>query len=106
MSAPTGARIWGRQSLARGGVELKLFFRERGRAAREAVLLLFLLASIFGGQITADAEPPALLPDELARFEAAGAWEHGRIALVLSAWCVGGLLLCLGTFRWRSSRDG
>ena len=29
-------------------------------------------------------------------------WEHGRIALVLAAWCVGGLVLCLMTFRWHS----
>lgn len=48
----------------------------------------------------------ALLPDAAAAYEAAGAWQHGRIALVLVAWCIGGLLLCLTTFRWRSRRDG
>jgi ABC-2 type transport system permease protein len=45
------------------------------------------------------------LPDELRFQEIAGAWEHGRIALVLGAWCVGGLILCLTTFRWRGARD-
>ena len=40
------------------------------------------------------------LPDSFASQEAAGSWELGRIALVLGAWCVGGLLLCLATFRW------
>jgi ABC-2 type transport system permease protein len=46
------------------------------------------------------------LPARAARFEPAGTWEHGRVALVLAAWIVGGLVLCLTTFRWRSSRDG
>lgn len=46
------------------------------------------------------------LPDSAAVLEQAGAWEFGRIALVLGAWCVGGLVLCLLTFRWKSSRDG
>jgi len=44
------------------------------------------------------------LPGTMAVNEAGGAWEHGRIALVLGAWCVGGLLLCLMTFRWRGRR--
>jgi ABC-2 type transport system permease protein len=45
------------------------------------------------------------LPDSYAPQEAAHHWEHGRIALVLAAWVVGGLILTLRTFRWRSSRD-
>lgn len=40
------------------------------------------------------------LPHAAAALEPAGSWEYGRIALVLGAWCVGGLLLCLLTFRW------
>jgi ABC-2 type transport system permease protein len=40
------------------------------------------------------------LPDALAAQEVAGAWEHGRTALVLAAWCVIGLGLSLATFRW------
>jgi ABC-2 type transport system permease protein len=46
------------------------------------------------------------LPAQAALLEPARTWEHGRIALVLVAWIAGGLVLCLTTFRWRSSRDG
>ncbi|NEB05244.1 ABC transporter permease [Streptomyces sp. SID13726] len=46
------------------------------------------------------------LPDSARVLEQAGDWEFGRIALVLGAWCVGGLLLCLLTFRWKNRRDG
>ncbi len=42
----------------------------------------------------------ALLPDAILVQEPAGAWEHDRIALVLAAWLVAGLVLCLTTFRW------
>jgi ABC-2 type transport system permease protein len=45
------------------------------------------------------------LPDSLAFQEAAGTWEHGRIALVLGAWVVIGGVLCLTTFRWTSRRE-
>jgi ABC-2 type transport system permease protein len=48
----------------------------------------------------------AFLPDVFAGQEPAGGWELGRIALVLGAWCVGGLILCLTTFRWTSTRQG
>jgi ABC-2 type transport system permease protein len=44
------------------------------------------------------------LPDGMKRLEAAGQWELGRTALVLGAWCVIGLVLCLVTFRW-TDRD-
>ena len=46
------------------------------------------------------------LPDSAQVLEQAGSWEFGRTALVLGAWCVGGLLLCLLTFRWKNRRDG
>lgn len=46
------------------------------------------------------------LPDAVAGMEPAGVWEHGRIALVLAAWCLGGLILCLTTFRWQGRKDG
>jgi ABC-2 type transport system permease protein len=42
----------------------------------------------------------AFLPDALLANEPAHSWEHGRIALVLVAWLVGSLILCLRTFRW------
>jgi len=46
------------------------------------------------------------LPDAFATQEPAGSWELGKVALVLAAWCVGGLILCLLTFRWTDRRDG
>jgi ABC-2 type transport system permease protein len=41
------------------------------------------------------------LPDSMAALEPAGGWELGRTALVLAAWCVAGLVLCVATFRWQ-----
>jgi ABC-2 type transport system permease protein len=46
------------------------------------------------------------LPETFATQEPTGSWELGRVALVLGAWCVLGLLLCLTTFRWTSKRQG
>lgn len=46
------------------------------------------------------------LPDGARAGEPAGEWELGRIAVILGAWCVVGLVLCLLTFRWRSRDDG
>ncbi|MER6979843.1 ABC transporter permease [Streptomyces carpinensis] len=46
------------------------------------------------------------LPDSARVLEQAGSWEFGRIALALAAWCVGGLALCLLTFRWKDRRTG
>jgi ABC-2 type transport system permease protein len=45
------------------------------------------------------------LPDSFAQREVAHSWELGRVALVLGAWCVAGLLLCLFTFRWTDRRE-
>jgi len=46
------------------------------------------------------------LPDTMKQLEGAHSWEHGRTALILAAWAVGGLFLALRTFRWRSRKDG
>ncbi|KOU42047.1 ABC transporter [Streptomyces sp. WM4235] len=46
------------------------------------------------------------LPESAAVLEQAGGWEYGKTALVLGAWVVGGLVLCLLTFKWKSRRDG
>jgi ABC-2 type transport system permease protein len=46
------------------------------------------------------------LPDSFASTEAAHSWELGRVALVLGAWCVIGLVLCITTFKWTTKRDG
>ncbi len=64
------------------------------------------LGSLFPPKWMAQGMRSVFLPDELTAIEMAGSWEHGRIALVLSAWCIGGLVLCLRTFRWRGRREG
>ncbi|MEV4626216.1 ABC transporter permease [Micromonospora sp. NPDC049523] len=46
------------------------------------------------------------LPDSFGAQEPAGSYELGKVALVLAAWCVIGLVLCLRTFRWTTKRDG
>jgi ABC-2 type transport system permease protein len=46
------------------------------------------------------------LPARAISIEPAHSWQHGQTALVLAAWIIGGLVLCLTTFRWRTSRDG
>lgn len=46
------------------------------------------------------------LPDAYGGQEPAGGFELGTVALVLGAWCVGGLVLCLTTFRWSRQQDG
>jgi ABC-2 type transport system permease protein len=46
------------------------------------------------------------LPAAFGAREPAGSFELGRVALVLGAWCVLGLVLCLATFRWTTRRDG
>jgi ABC-2 type transport system permease protein len=38
-------------------------------------------------------------------LEPTGTWQHGQTALVLSAWIVAGLVLCLMTFRWQNRGD-
>jgi ABC-2 type transport system permease protein len=66
---------------------------------------LITVASIFPVKWMSQGFRSVFLPDSLVNQEAAGAWEHGRIALVLGAWCVVGLVLCLVTFRWTDRRD-
>jgi ABC-2 type transport system permease protein len=63
------------------------------------------IGSVFPLKWMAQGFRSAFLPDSLASRELAGTWEHGRVALVLAAWCVGGLVLCLTTFRWRGRRE-
>ncbi len=42
------------------------------------------------------------LPDRMLIAEPAHSWELGKVALVLVAWLVGSLILCLRTFRWQT----
>ncbi|GAT65439.1 ABC transporter [Planomonospora sphaerica] len=46
------------------------------------------------------------LGDGGATLELAKSYELDRVALILGAWVVGGLVLCLTTFRWKGRRDG
>ncbi|MFF3416719.1 ABC transporter permease [Streptomyces sp. NPDC002698] len=98
-----------------------------GRSATSVVVLPFLVLQFISGvYIAIDTIPGwmldigalfplkwmcqglrgVFLPESAKVLEQAGGWEFGRIALVLGAWCVGGLLLCLLTFRWKNRRDG
>lgn len=63
------------------------------------------VASIFPLKWICQGLRSVFLPAKAAALEPAGSWEHGRTALVLAAWVVAGLLLCLTTFRWQSRRD-
>ncbi|WIM95113.1 ABC transporter permease [Actinoplanes oblitus] len=65
---------------------------------------LITVASFFPIKWMAQGFRYVFLPDSMKRFEVTGSWELGRIAMVLGAWCVIGLVLCLVTFRW-SDKD-
>lgn len=58
------------------------------------------VASIFPLKWIAQGMRSVFYPDVMASQEMAGSWEHGRTALVLLAWAIGGLILCVKTFRW------
>ncbi|GIH10124.1 transport permease protein [Rhizocola hellebori] len=64
------------------------------------------LAAIFPLKWTTQGLRSVFLPDSFAANEVAASWELGKTALVLSAWCVIGLVLCLVFFRWTTKRDG
>jgi ABC-2 type transport system permease protein len=66
---------------------------------------MITVASVFPVKWMAQGFRSVFLPDTAVGLEVGGAWEHGRIALVLLAWCVIGLVLCLSTFRWTNTRD-
>jgi ABC-2 type transport system permease protein len=113
--------------LALGGVACALLgiaassLPKSGRGANAIITLPFLILQFCSGVYLPFSDVPALLqyfaalfplkwmtqgmrsvflPEQAAALEPAGAWEHPMIAVVLAAWCVGGLLLCLKTFRW------
>ncbi|MFJ2741020.1 ABC transporter permease [Streptomyces sp. NPDC087440] len=98
-----------------------------GRSATSVVVLPFLLLQFISGVYIPSKELPdwmltigsafplkwmcqglrgVFLPESAASLEHAGAWEFGRTALVLGAWVIGGLVLCLLTFRWKNKQDG
>ena len=64
------------------------------------------IAAIFPLKWMSQGLRSVFLPARAAALEPAHAWQHGQTALVLAAWITAGLVLCLTTFRWRTSRDG
>jgi ABC-2 type transport system permease protein len=65
-----------------------------------------ILGAVFPLRWMAQGMRAVFLPDDFAYAEIAGSYELGKVALVLGAWTIGGLILCVLTFRWRSSKDG
>jgi ABC-2 type transport system permease protein len=64
------------------------------------------VGSLFPIKWVAQGFRSVFLPDSMTVMEAAGSWELGKTALVLGAWCVIGVVLCLLTFRWTNRKDG
>jgi ABC-2 type transport system permease protein len=64
------------------------------------------IAAIFPLKWMSQGLRSVFLPARAATLEPSHAWQHGQTALVLAAWIVGGLVLCLMTFRWRPTGDG
>jgi ABC-2 type transport system permease protein len=64
------------------------------------------IASLFPLKWMTQGMRSVFLPESYQTIEPAGSWEHGRIALVLAAWCGLGLLVAVRTFRWRNKADG
>jgi ABC-2 type transport system permease protein len=64
------------------------------------------IASIFPLKWMTQGMRSVFLPDSYVTQEPAGSWEHGRIALMLVIWLVGGLFVAVRTFRWRNKADG
>jgi ABC-2 type transport system permease protein len=64
------------------------------------------VAAVFPLKWMAQGLRSVFLPDVMAAQEPAGSWELGRTALVLGVWCIAGLLLCVGTFRWQERGTG
>ena len=58
------------------------------------------VASVFPLKWIAQGMRSVFFPPEMAAAEMAGGWETGRTAAVLLAWAVGGLVVCVLTFRW------
>jgi ABC-2 type transport system permease protein len=65
-----------------------------------------LIASVFPLKWLCQGMRSVFLPPQAAVLEPAGTWELGRVALILGAWAVVGLVLALTTFRWRAKGDG
>jgi ABC-2 type transport system permease protein len=58
------------------------------------------VASLFPLKWIAQGMRSVFFPAEMASAEMAGSWETGKTVLVLLAWGIAGLILCITTFRW------
>jgi ABC-2 type transport system permease protein len=59
------------------------------------------VAAVFPLKWMAQGMRSVFLPEGAAATESAGSWEHGRTTLVLAAWVIAGVVVCVRTFRWR-----
>jgi ABC-2 type transport system permease protein len=62
------------------------------------------VASLFPLKWMTQGMRSAFLPDALGAAEVEGSWDLPMVALVLVAWVVIGLVLCLRTFRWTTEK--
>jgi ABC-2 type transport system permease protein len=58
------------------------------------------VAALFPLKWIAQGMRSVFFPPEMASAEMAGSWEQGLVVLVLLAWGVAGLVLCVTTFKW------
>lgn len=58
------------------------------------------VASVFPLKWMAQGTRAVFLPSDFAAAEQGGSWNLGWVAVVLVAWLIAGLVLCLFTFRW------
>jgi ABC-2 type transport system permease protein len=65
-----------------------------------------VLGSIFPLKWLAQGMRSVFLPQSFASQEVAGSWQLGLTALILAAWALAGLVLCLWTFRWQRRDAG
>jgi ABC-2 type transport system permease protein len=63
------------------------------------------IGAIFPLKWIAQGYRSVFLKSSLVSLEPKHSYEHGKTALILAAWAIGGLFLALRTFRWRARKD-
>jgi ABC-2 type transport system permease protein len=63
------------------------------------------IASVFPLKWMAQGMRSVFLPAEFEADEVSGSWQYGPMVLVLLAWLLLGLVLCVRTFRWQRRDD-
>ena len=64
------------------------------------------IASIFPLKWMAQGMRSVFLPPEFEAAEVSGSWQHGLTVIILTAWLVVGLVICVRTFRWQRRDAG